>query len=113
MEIIRSEKTKLKWKDIPKYKDDEYFYPIVQVQEKDNELHFKFTPFRGSLKRKITYMIIGNFRKYPALDIINALDDIGFNTRHSYDAVMQFYHKRGLDLGFTKKILKPISLWKT
>lgn len=106
MEIIRSESTKLKWKDPKKYKDD-YRYPIVQVQESDGSLCFKFTPYKGATFKPL-YMTIENYKQYSALEIVNALEDIGFNTRHSYDAVLQFYHERNLDLGFTKKILKQI-----
>lgn len=107
MDIIRSNKTKLKWKDIPKYKDDEYFYPIVQVQENDGNLCFKFTPYKGVIFKAL-YMTIENYKQYSALDIVNALEDIGFNARHSYDAVMHFYNEKKMDLGFIKKILKPI-----
>lgn len=106
MEIIRSESTKLKWKEPKKYKDD-YTYPIVQVQESDGSLCFKFTPYKGATFKPL-YMTIENYKKYSALEIVNALEDIGFNTRHSYDAILQFYHERNLDLGFTKKILKQI-----
>lgn len=53
-------------------------------------------------------MTIENYRQYTALEVINALDDVKFNTRHSYDAVLKFYHERHLDLGFIRKILKPL-----
>lgn len=106
MELIKSNKTKLKWKEPKKYKDD-YKYPIVQIQESSSDLCFKFTPYKGA-NFKALYMTIENYKQYYALDIVNALEEIGFNTRHSYDAVMHFYHERDLDLGFTKKILKPI-----
>lgn len=106
MQIKTSRKTPLKWKDVPKFKDNEYSYEIVQIQESGDDLHFKFTPFKGSQKRKVVYMVIENYRQYTALDIINGLEQIGFNTRHSNDAVMKFYKDRGLDLGFVKKILK-------
>lgn len=106
MEIIRSSKNKLKWKEPKKYKDD-YTYPIVQVQESDGDLFFKFTPYKGA-SSKALYMTIENYKQYSALDIVNTLEDIGFNTRHSYDAIMQFYRDKDLDLGFTSKILKPI-----
>ena len=94
---------------MPKFKDD-YLYPIVQVQGSGNDLHFKFTPFKGSQKKKAIYMVIENYRQYTALEIIDGLEQIGFNTRHSYDAVMKFYHDRGLNLGFVRKILKDIRL---
>lgn len=106
MGIISSSKTKLKWKEPKKYKDD-YRYPIVQVQEIDGNLFFKFTPYKGATFKAL-YMTIENYKQYSALDIVNALEDIGFNTRHSYDAILQFYHERDLDLGFTRKILKQI-----
>lgn len=106
MDIIRSNKTKLKWKEQKKYNDD-YKYPIVQVQENDGNLCFKFTPYKGAIFKAL-YMTIENYKQYSALDIVNALENIGFNTRHSYDAVMHFYHEIDLDLGFTKKILKRI-----
>lgn len=104
MELIKSNKTKLKWKEPKKYKDD-YKYPIVQVQESDGSLCFKFTPYKGATFKPL-YMTIENYKQYSALEIVNALEDIGFNTRHSYDAILQFYHERDLDLGFTRKILK-------
>lgn len=104
MNIIRSEKTKLKWKEPKKYKD-EYRWGICQIQEDSGNLHFKFST-GTSLKNQ--YMTIENYKQYTALDIINALEDIGFNTRHSYEAVMQFYKERDLEFGFIKKILKPI-----
>lgn len=107
MEIISSNKIKLKWKEPKKYKDD-YTYPIVQVQESNGDLCFKFTPYKGATFKAL-YMTIENYKQYSALDIVNALEDIRFNTRHSYDAVLQFYHKRDLDLGFTRKILKQIN----
>ena len=107
MEIIRSKSAKLKWEEPKKYKDD-YKYPIVQVQESDGDLFFKFTPYKGATFKPL-YMTIENYKQYSALDIVNALEDIGFNTRHSYDAVLQFYHERDLDLGFTRKILKQIN----
>lgn len=106
MNITKSDKSNLKWKDVPKFKDD-YNYPIVQVQESENNLYFKFTPYKGA-PYKVLYMTIEDYKRYSALDIVNALDDIGFNTRHSYDAVLKFYHERDLDLGFTRKILKNI-----
>lgn len=106
MDIIRSNKTKLKWKEPKKYKDD-YNYPIVQVQESDGNLCFKFTPYKGAIFKAL-YMTIENYKQYSALDIVNALEDIRFNARHSYDAVMHFYHEKKMDLGFIKKILKPI-----
>lgn len=102
--IYESRKSKLKWKDIPKFKDD-YCWSIVQVQEHEGILYFKFSG--GSKYSPNTYFTIENYREYTALEIINSLDDIGFYTRHSYDAVLKFYHERGLDLGFTKNILKP------
>lgn len=105
MIIEQSNKTKLKWK-VPKKFKDTYSYSTVQVQESEGNLHFKFTPSMCCKVRKPLYMTIADYTKYTALDIINALDDIGFNTRHSYDAVMQFYHDKGLDLGFATKILK-------
>lgn len=105
MEIIKSLNTPLKWRGIPKFKD-EYVYPIVQVQEGGADLHFKFTPYKGSIKRKAVYMTICDYRQYTALDIINGLEKIGFNTRHSYDAVMKFYKDRNLDLGFRRKCVK-------
>lgn len=110
MNISASRKTSLKWKDIPKFKDDEYFYPIVQVQENGDDLHFKFTPFRGSQKRVATYMVIEGYRKYTAFEILYGLEQIGFYTRHSNDAVMKFYHDRGLDLGSVRKTIKDIRL---
>lgn len=103
--IHESRKTKLKWKDVPKFKDD-YRWPVVQIQEHEDNLHFKFSG--GSIYSPTIYMTIENYRQYTALEVINALDDVGFNTRHSYDAVLKFYHERDLDLGFTKKILKPL-----
>lgn len=108
MQIKTSRKTPLKWKDVPKFKDDDYFYSIVQVQESGNDLHFKFTPFRGSKERKATYMVIENYRRNTALEIMDGLEQIGFNTRHSHDAVMKFYKGKGLDLGFVRKISKNI-----
>lgn len=108
MQIKTSRKTSLKWKDVPKFKDDDYVYPIVQVQESGNDLHFKFTPFKGSKQRKSAYMVIENYRKNTALEIMDGLEQIGFNTRHSYDAVMKFYKDKGLDLGFVRKISKTI-----
>lgn len=102
--------TSLKWRDVPKFKDDGYVYPIVQVQENGCDLHFKFTPFKGSQKRKVVYMVIENYQQYTALDIINGLEQIGFNTRHSHDAVMKLYKSKGLDLGFVRKTLKDIRL---
>lgn len=98
--------TSLKWRDVPKFKDDGYVYPIVQVQENGRDLHFKFTPFKGSQKREVVYMVIENYRQYSVLEIMDGLEQIGFNTRHSNDAVMKFYKDRGLDLGFVKKTLK-------
>lgn len=103
--IHESRKTKLKWKDVPKFKD-EYRWHVVQIQEYEDNLHFKFSG--GSIYLPTIYMTIENYRQYTALEVINALDDVGFNTRHSYDAVLKFYHERDLDLGFTRKILKPI-----
>lgn len=108
MEIIKSNKTSLKWKEPKKYKD-EYFYSIVQIQECNETLCFKFTRFKGSRLPSL-YMTIENYKQYSALDIVNTLENIGFNTRHSYDAVMDFYYERDLDLGFTKKILKQIRI---
>lgn len=108
MELIRSNETKLKWKEPKKYKDN-YKYPIVQVQESDGSLFFKFTPYKKATFKAL-YMTIENYKQYSALDIVNTLENIGFNTRHSYDVVMDFYHKRDLDLGFTKKILKQIRI---
>lgn len=104
MIIEQSNKTKLKWKE-PKRFNDEYRYSVVQIQESEGNLHFKFTGHKN-YNLKPLYMTIADYTQYTALDIINALEDIGFNTRHSYDAVMQFYHEKGLDLGFTSKILK-------
>lgn len=108
MKITRSYKSKLKWKEPKKYKDDEYFYTIVQIQENGDSLCFKFTPFKSAKIFKKLYATIENYKQYSALDIVNALEDLGFNTRHSYDAIMQFYRDKDLDLGFTSKILKPI-----
>lgn len=105
MNIIRSEKAKLKWKEPKKYKD-EYRWGICQIQEDSGNLHFKFSGAGKFFKNQ--YMTIENYKQYTALDIINALKDIGFNTRHSYEAVMQFYKERDLEFGFIKKILKPI-----
>lgn len=106
MDIIISNKTKLKWKEPKKYKDD-YKYPIVQVQESDGNLCFKFTPYKGAIFKAL-YMTIENYKQYSAIDIVNVLESVGFNTRHSYDAVMHFYNEKKMDLGFIKKILKPI-----
>lgn len=103
--IHESPKSKLKWKDIPKFKDS-YRWPVVQVQEHEGSLYFKFSG--GSQYTPNTYFTIEDYRKYTALEIINSLDDIGFSTRHSYDAVLKFYHDRGLDLGFVRNILKPL-----
>lgn len=99
--IHESRKTKLKWKNVPKFKDN-YRWPIVQIQEHEGSLHFKFSG--GSIYSPNIYMVIENYRQHTALEITNALDDVGFNTRHSYDAVLKFYHERGLELGFTRKI---------
>lgn len=106
--IHESRKTKLKWKEPKKWKD-EYRYPIVQLQADGENLCFKFTPtrYKGQIVKPL-YMTIESYRQYTALEVINALDDVGFNTRHSYDAVLKFYHERHLDLGFTRKILKPL-----
>lgn len=103
--IHESRKTKLKWKDVPKFKDD-YCWPVVQIQEHEGSLYFKFSG--GSIYSPNIYMTIEHYRQHTALEIINALDNVGFNTRHSYDAVLKSYHERNLDLGFTKKILKPL-----
>lgn len=103
--IHKSRKSKLKWKDIPKFKDS-YRWPVVQIQEHEGILHFKFSG--GSKYSPNTYFTIEDYRRYTALEIINSLDDIGFYTRHSYDAVLKFYHDRGLDLGFTRNFLKPL-----
>lgn len=102
--IHESRKSKLKWKDIPKFKDS-YRWPVVQIQEHEGILHFKFPG--GSKYSPNTYFTIEDYRRYTALGIINSLDDIGFYTRHSYDAVLKFYHDRGLDLGFARNFLKP------
>lgn len=106
MKIEESYKTKLKWKEPKKFKD-EYLYSVVQIQESEGDLHFKFT--RGIVCRgKTFYIVIHDYTKYTALDIINALDGIGFNTRHSYDAVLHFYIEKGLRIGSTMEILKDI-----
>lgn len=110
MKLTRSEKANLKWKEPRKFKDDEYFYTIVQIQESGDCLCFKFTPFKGAKIFKKLFVTIENYKQYSALDIVNALEEIGFNTRHSYDAVMHFYHDNNLDLGFMRNILKPMKL---
>lgn len=107
MIIEQSNKTKLKWKESKKFKDT-YSYSTVQVQESDGNLHFKFTPSMCCKVRKPLYMTIADYTQYTALDIINALDGIGFNTRHSYDAVLHFYKEKGLRIGSTMEILKDI-----
>lgn len=104
IQIHKIRKSKLKWKDVPKFKDS-YRLPVVQIQEHEGSLHFKFSG--GSKYSPNTYFTIEDYREYTALEIINSLEDIGFNTRHSYDVVLKFYHNRELDLGFTKNILKP------
>lgn len=104
IQIHKSRRSELKWKDVPKFKDS-YRLPVVQVQEHEGSLYFKFSG--GSKYSPSTYFTIEDYREYTALEIINSLEDISFNTRHSYDAVLKFYHDRGLDLGFTKNILKP------
>lgn len=105
IQIHKSRKSKLKWKDVPKFKDS-YRLPVVQILDYEGSLYFKFSG--GSKYSPNTYFTIENYREYTALEIINSLDDIGFNTRHSYDAVLKFYHDRGLDLGFTRNFLKPL-----
>lgn len=105
IQIYKSRKSKLKWKDVPKFKDS-YRLPVVQIQEHEGSLHFKFS---GGFKYSPnTYFTIEDYRRYTAIEIINSLEDIGFNTRHSYDAVLKFYHDRELDLGFTRNFLQTL-----
>ena len=58
--IYESRKSKLKWKDIPKFKGS-YCWPIVQVQEHEGSLHFKFSG--GSKYSPNTYFTIEDYRK--------------------------------------------------
>lgn len=104
MDVVESNKTSLKWGKIPKFKD-EYLYSTVQVQSFKNDLHIKFTPFNGSVRKPI-YMVVKKYDMYSALDIVDCLERRGFNTRHSYDAIMKFYQEKGLHIGSTKRVLR-------
>ena len=99
-------KTKLKWKEPKKYKD-EYRFPIVQIQESKDNLHLKMTPHHGASFPPM-YITIDKYKEHTALEVLNLLALLGYHTRHANSAVLGFYYERDLDLGFLKKVLRPM-----
>ena len=102
--IHQSDKSKLKWKDCKKYKDKGYIYTTCQLQADGDNLCYKMRKWNG----ENWYLTIPSYKKYTALDIVNMLEQIGWNNRHTTDALFDFYQENDLDLGFVKKILKNI-----
>lgn len=104
MDIQRTFTSNLKWGDCKKYKDAGYIYTTCQLQSDKDNLCYKMTCH----DRKALYITIKDYKRYTAVDIMNIFIEIGWDSRHVTDALLEFYKRNGLDLGFTKKILRSI-----
>ena len=93
---------KLDWKSARKYKDKGYYYHTVQVLKDGDDLVVKMTPFRRC-RMKPLFIIIFNFERYAANEVIHALHD---NGRHFEDAILDYYKEHGLSMYPTN--LKPV-----
>lgn len=81
----------MKWKDVRKFKDDGYFYPIIQVQEFDNRLWFKHTPSRAIKTRGPFYVVVEDYLNRNYHEILNYAISHELDTRHFREAVLDFY----------------------
>lgn len=103
MNIEISLKTKLKWKGAAKYVDNGYKYSTIYVMADGGDLCLKAHKGQG-VNRNI-YITVHGYTSATAVQILGLLDRFGWLTRHSENAVLQFYKAHKLDMGFTKKIL--------
>lgn len=81
----------IKWKNVRKFKDDGYFYPIIQVKEYDNRLWLKHTPSRNAATRKPFYVVVEDYLNRNYHEILNYAIDHELDARHFTDAVLGFY----------------------
>ena len=101
MEII-DKPPKLKWKDYKKWKDS-YIYNIIQLQEYQNDLYIKFS---SSFKSKVNlFYVIKDYKATTPNNIFSCGNGM-VESRHFNDAILDFYHSKGLPLGFVQPILK-------
>ena len=81
----------MKWKDVRKFKDDGYFYSIIQVGEYDNRLWLKHTPSKAIKAREPFYVVVEDYLNRNYHEILNYAIDHELDTRHFRDAVLDFY----------------------
>lgn len=125
VEIRFSKTSDIKWKDAKKFHDGEYSYQNVYFKYDDKHIYLKIQsghysdgkycyykkPQKGTgskLFHPTYYLTIINYKNHTATDILRRLDEMGNRTRHTEDCILQFYKGKGLDLGFTTKILRPL-----
>ena len=97
---------KLDWKSARKYKDKGYYHHTVQVLKGGDNLVVKMTPFR-KCGMKPLFIIIFNFERYAANEVINVLHNQG---RHFEDAILDYYTEHGLPI--YPNNLKPVKFKK-
>lgn len=79
-------------------KASDYQYTNIQFFMANKNLYIRMTGYR----EKIRWLIIENYERYTALEIIK-VTDLG---RHFEDGLLKLYHLKNLNLGYMRKFLK-------
>lgn len=104
MACVRTEKSKIRPKELKGLKPtiiskvSDYRYTNIQLFVNNRNLYIRMTGYR----EKIKWLVIENFERYTALEIIREVD-LG---RHFEDGLLKLYHLKNLNLGHMRKFLK-------
>lgn len=109
MRVVFSLKTKQKWRGADRYKVIDYAYPCLYFQHDDDNIYLCCARNWGREPRKY-FLTIQGYKHATALQVLNALEDIGNRNRIVDDVIFKFYKDKELPLGSVKSILKPLKM---
>ena len=106
VEITFEKDCKLKWSEVPKYKDGGYFYKVVQCQPDGCDLVFKLSQTYKHNAVKKQFIRVHDWRSWTWNDVALCMIEIDVLTRHLHDALIDFYfsHRNECESSFLRSL---------
>lgn len=95
-------KKKIDWDNATKYKDNSCMYELIYVVYDDENIYIKLHSNYAKYSERTFYFIISEYKDLSVCEILEYFENIGYNTRHINDAIIDVFKEQNLSLGDCK-----------